>query len=66
MRVAQCRSQENRGQSVPLQLLNRVMAAHANWPRHQTNRHREDGGAGLLLITQKTEETCQSNPITSC
>jgi len=53
MRIAQCRSRENRGQPVPLQLLNIIMAAHANWCGHQTKRHCEDG-AGLLLIIQKT------------
>jgi len=49
--------QQRRGEPVPQELLDRVLAAHAFWSRHQAKQHgKHQTGSGALKITEASAE----------
>ncbi|BAT86034.1 hypothetical protein VIGAN_04364700 [Vigna angularis var. angularis] len=49
--------QQRRGEPVPQELLDRVLAAHAFWSQHQAKQHgKHQAGSGTLKITEASAE----------
>ncbi|KAL2333256.1 hypothetical protein Fmac_014469 [Flemingia macrophylla] len=49
--------QQRRGEPVPQELLDRVLAAHAFWSQHQTKQHgKHQAGPGTLKISEASAE----------
>ncbi|KAK7285216.1 hypothetical protein RJT34_19978 [Clitoria ternatea] len=49
--------QQRRGEPVPQELLDRVLAAHALWSQHQTKQHgKHQAGPGALKISETSAE----------
>lgn len=49
--------QQRRGEPVPQELLDRVLAAHAFWSQHQAKQHgKHQAGPGTLKITEASAE----------
>lgn len=60
--TARISPQQRRGEPVPQELLDRVLAAHAYWSQHQAKQHgngKHQAGPGTLKIAEATAEgTC--------
>ncbi|XP_061357606.1 telomere repeat-binding protein 3-like isoform X2 [Gastrolobium bilobum] len=55
--TARISPQQRRGEPVPQELLDRVLAAHAYWSQHQTKQHsKHQAGPGTLKITEASDE----------
>lgn len=56
LHIARVSPQESRGEHVPRELLDRIMAVHACWFQLQAKRHCKHQ-AGPLMITDTSAET---------
>ncbi|XP_048326247.2 telomere repeat-binding protein 4 [Ziziphus jujuba] len=50
--TAKISPQQRRGEPVPQELLDRVLAAHAYWAQHQAKQHGKHNQSGTLMITE--------------